>query len=92
MQDELNVEIRDKKRERNHNSKAFSENRRLSQSVRELIRAKKVDEARRACEEQVNLVCHQHIDYLCSLLTAVKGRLASSGQLTVTMIRKYALV
>lgn len=53
-QDELNSEIREKKKERNQNSKAFSENRRLSQSVREMIRAKKVEEARRACEEQVS--------------------------------------
>jgi hypothetical protein len=53
-QDELNSEIREKKKERNQNSKAFSENRRLSQSVREMIRAKKVEEARRACEEHVS--------------------------------------
>ena len=53
MQDESNAAIRDKKRERNQNSKAHSENRRLSQSVREMIRAKKVEDARRACEEQV---------------------------------------
>ena len=53
LQDESNIAIRDKKKERNYNSKAHSDNRRLSQSVREMIRAKKVDEARRACEEQV---------------------------------------
>ena len=53
MQDESNAAIRDRKKERNQNSKAFSENRRLSQSVREMIRAKNVEEARRACEEQV---------------------------------------
>ena len=54
LQDELNAEIREKKKERNQNSKAFSENRRLSQTVREMIRAKKVEDARRACEEQVS--------------------------------------
>ena len=54
MQDELNAEIREKKKERNQNSKAFSENRRLSQTVREMIRAKKFGDARRACEEQVS--------------------------------------
>ena len=54
LQDELNAEIREKKKERNQNSKAFSENRRLSQTVREMIRAKKFEDARRACEEQVS--------------------------------------
>ena len=54
VQDELNAEIREKKKERNQNSKAFSENRRLSQTVREMIRAKKFEDARRACEEQVS--------------------------------------
>lgn len=57
MQDESNAAIRDKKKERNQNSKAHSENRRLSQSVREMIRAKKVEDARRACEEQVPPGC-----------------------------------
>lgn len=57
MQDESNAAIRDKKKERNQNSKAYSENWRLSQSVREMIRAKTVEEARRACEEQVLAGC-----------------------------------
>ena len=57
VQDEINGEIREKKKERNQNSKAFGENRRLSQSVREMIRARKVEDARRACEEQVISAC-----------------------------------
>ena len=69
MQDEINVAIREKKKERNQNSKAYGDNRRLSQSIREMIRARKIDEARRACEEQVGLAAALH----CIELTSARG-------------------